>query len=79
MKSILKLISVFFLLALTVQAQHSGGKASTTTHIYELYSWQDSKGSWDFSLLPNTSSEKSVDLVFSKEAVAQGLDQLKAK
>jgi hypothetical protein len=78
-KTILKFISVFFLLALTVQAQQSGRQAPTTTHIYELYSWQDPKGSWNFSLLPNTSSEKSVELVFSKKVVCHGLDQLKAK
>lgn len=30
-------------------------------------------------LLPNTSSEKSVELVFSKKVVSKGLDQLKER
>jgi hypothetical protein len=44
---------------------------------YELYSWQDSSGGWSFSVLYNTSSEKTVQEVFNKKTELRGVDQLK--
>jgi hypothetical protein len=59
------------------QAQKSEVATPTSSRIYELYSWRGSNGAWNFSLLPNTSSEKSVRLVFDKKVPSHGLDQLK--
>src|SRR5882672_2248915 len=48
-----------------------------TPMVYELYSWQGSNGGWNFCLLYNTSSEKTVQEVFSKKTELRGLGQLK--
>jgi hypothetical protein len=44
---------------------------------YELYSWPDSSGGWNFCVLYNTSSEKTVQQVFNKKTELRGVDQLK--
>jgi hypothetical protein len=44
---------------------------------FELYSWQDAKEVWNFSRLPNTSSEKSVEEVFDKRFLLVGINNLK--
>jgi hypothetical protein len=46
---------------------------------YELYSWQDSSGGWNFCVLYNTSSGKTVQQVFSKKTELRGIDQLKRR
>src|SRR5580704_14692035 len=66
-----------FVFILMAQAQNSEVTTPTSSHIYELYSWRGPNGTWNFSLLPNTSSEKSVTLVFNKKVASHGLDQLK--
>jgi hypothetical protein len=43
---------------------------------YELYSWQDEQCNWIFSLLPNTSSEKTVEMVFDPKKSLRGMNQL---
>lgn len=48
--------------------------------LYELYSWEDTAhGTWNFSILYNTSREKSVKEVFDKKAVLGSVDRLKEK
>lgn len=46
---------------------------------YELYSWKDAEGVWSFCVLYNTSSEKTVDEVFSEKTRLRGLEALKRK
>jgi hypothetical protein len=46
---------------------------------YELYSWQDPNGAWNFSLLYTTSRQKTVQEVFSKKAAIHGVQQLKSR
>jgi hypothetical protein len=46
---------------------------------YELYSWQAPSGHWNFSVLYNTSSEKTVKEVFNPKTVLHGLTRLKQK
>jgi hypothetical protein len=54
------------------------GKA--TYQLYELYSWEDANHStWNFSILYNTSREKSVKEVFDKKTTLRGVDSLKKK
>lgn len=61
-------------------AQHSPKAKGLTPMTYELYSWQNSKsGDWNFSILYNTSREKTVKEVFNKKAVLRGLDQIEWK
>lgn len=43
---------------------------------YELYSWRDTRGDWAFSLLPNTSSEKTVAVVFGEKNTLHSVEQL---
>jgi len=43
---------------------------------YELYSWQDTRGDWVFCLLPNTSSEKTVEVVFDEKRSLHGIRAL---
>ena len=50
-----------------------------SAHAYELYSWQVNDGSWNFSLLPTTSSEKSVRQVFSDATRLQDIEVLKSR
>src|SRR5258708_36927468 len=76
-RAILTASSVFLLLTLAANAQQSRRESTATTHIYELYCWEGPKGSWNFRLLPNTSSEKSVELVFDAKITLHGVDQLK--
>jgi len=44
---------------------------------YELYSWPDSKGGWNFCILYGTNREKVTEEVFSEKTLLRGLDQLK--
>jgi len=46
---------------------------------YELYSWQNPDGSWDFSLLIGTNRNKTVEEIFDKKVSIHGLDQLKER
>ncbi len=46
---------------------------------YDLYSWQDAKGEWNFCVLLDTNSQKTVKQVFDKRTALRGVDQLKRK
>jgi hypothetical protein len=45
---------------------------------YELYSWQDPNGAWNFSLLYTTSRQKTVQEVFSKRQQFTACSNLRA-
>jgi hypothetical protein len=46
---------------------------------YNLYSWQDPKGDWNFCVLFDTNSQKTVKQVFDQRTTLRGVDQLKRK
>jgi hypothetical protein len=46
---------------------------------FELYSWQDTKGNWNFCVLPNTNRLKTVPEVFNKNTALRTIDQLRRK
>lgn len=46
---------------------------------YELYSWQDSKGDWNFSIFHTTNRNKTVKEIFNKKTTLRGLDRLKRR
>lgn len=58
--------------------QQSRGQARPAMG-YELYSWQESKGGWEFQLLFNTNSEKSSKEVFNKKTALRGIGSLKRR
>ncbi len=47
---------------------------------YELYSWQESNGAWDFCVLPSPSGVNvSAEQVFSKKCQLRSVKELKGK
>lgn len=67
-------------LSIAAAQQPNPSHAASMYTLYELYSWQDSRsGEWNFSVLYNTSREKSVKEVFNKKSILVGLDQVKHK
>ncbi len=71
------LLLLFFSFGLNGQEP---SKVHTSTPIgYELYSWQESDGSWLYSLLYTTNSEKTAQQVFRADNVLHGTEQLKRK
>lgn len=46
---------------------------------YELYSWETSKGSWNFYLTDTTNRQKTPEEVFSEKTALHGMEQLKRK
>jgi hypothetical protein len=75
------LLALLCTLSLRASQQTNDNHSSTSVYVlYELYSWQDAKkGEWNFSVLYNTSREKSVNEVFNKKTLLRGVDQLKVK
>jgi len=74
MERTLLLISLICMTASISLSQHR-----LTPMGYELYSWQDSTGGWNFSISYNTSREKTVKEVFNQKTVLRGVDQLKRR
>ncbi len=46
---------------------------------YDLYSWPNSHGGWNFSVLPDSDAENNVELVFDKEKILRGTAELKRR
>ncbi len=44
--------------------------------VYELYSWQDAQGAWNFSVLFNTNRQKMPEEVLNAKAALHGVNQL---
>jgi hypothetical protein len=44
---------------------------------YELYSWPNPQGGWNFCLLHTTNREKTVQEVFNEQTTLHGIDELK--
>ena len=61
-------------------AQTSDGFAHPSPRLYELYSWRQSNGIWNFCLLPSPSGVNiPVETIFSKKFRITGIDQLERK
>ena len=63
-------------LPIAAQPQSTQEKAPLT---YQLYSWEDANGGWNFSVLHDTNRQKTVAEVFNPKVTLKGLDQLKGK
>lgn len=72
-------LAVIVLLSLCGFAASQTSNPGSPLRAFELYSWQDAKGVWYFNLMPNTSSEKSVDQVIDRKRALVGLNNLKTK
>jgi hypothetical protein len=78
MKQTIRLIAVTCFTMMILCALGCPGSAQQKTPMnYELYSWQDSTGDWNFCVLYNTSSEKTIKEVFNKKTELRGVEQLK--
>lgn len=74
------MISLIFCLVTFAFATESLGKsAGGVIPTYELYSWQDSNGAWNFSLLYTTNRQKTVEEVFNEKTALHGVDKLKRR
>ena len=65
------------MMCLEATAIPNAGSWHPTT--YELYSWQQPVGTWNFCILLNTSSEKTVLQVFSDKTRLRGVDAVEKK
>jgi len=65
MRQIALLAMTCIAMAFSASQLPNDGKAVKLTY-YELYSWQELDGTWNFCVLPNTSREKSVEEVYDK-------------
>ena len=65
-----------FLIGLEAQ---EAGNTPPITRTYELYSWQNAKGVWNFQLLNTTNRQKTVQEVFNTKSALRGVDELKRK
>ena len=53
-------------MAMALYAQQPTNVGRHKMMSYDLYSWQEPDGVWNFCVLPDTSREKTVEEVFSK-------------
>jgi hypothetical protein len=80
MKTALSILLLIFLAISYCMAQQSGGFASTSSGLYELYSWQQPNGGWNFCLLPSPSGVNiPAEVVFSDKARLHGVKDLDRK
>ncbi len=76
MLSLLVAISFGLLLSSCGTAAHpQATQLAESMKGYELYSWQEGH-QWQFSLLPGTNREKTLDEIQSSEAILTGVDPL---
>lgn len=74
------LAGFFIVVATIVPVSVNEGTSSTkVAMVYELYSWESKGGGWSFSLLVNTSMEKSPQQVFDPKAELLGVSRLKKR
>jgi hypothetical protein len=61
-------------------AQTPAGVSHPSPRLYELYSWPQAKGIWNFCLLPSPSGVNiPVETIFNKKVRLTGVDPLKQK
>jgi hypothetical protein len=78
MKTLL-IIPLTCFLATVPYAAGQAGTAGDVVLTYELYSWQNQRGGWNFCLLFTTNRQKTVEEVFNKKSTLYGLDALKKR
>jgi hypothetical protein len=77
---VLKMRKLVFLIACFAALPVCGKEAPKPAQVvptYELYSWQQPQGAWDFCLLYTTDRQKEPEEVFSEKTVIRGVAQLK--
>jgi hypothetical protein len=79
MKTLLPTLLSLCLLVASSAAETLNEKSPKQLATYELYSWQDSKGSWNFALLPTTSRLKTPEEIFDEKKAIRGVDKLKQR
>ena len=75
---VLALLLVVCWMGLPIAAQPQSTQ-ETAPLTYQLYSWEDANGGWNFSVLHDTNHQKTVAEVFNPKVTLKGLDQLKRK
>jgi hypothetical protein len=60
-------------------AEKQKDKSSEPLETYELYSWRDDTGGWNFSILGTTSRLRTPEEIFSEKETIHGVDKLKQK
>jgi hypothetical protein len=62
------------------QSTHSTTSANTgLIPTFELYSWRNPQGTWDFCLLHTTNHRKTVEEVFNEKCAEHGIERLKQR
>jgi hypothetical protein len=80
MKSTLLIVALMAAAVSPGIAQKPDGLASPAPRLYELYSWPQPNGIWNFCLLPSPSGVNiPVEAIFDKKLHLTGLGQLKEK
>ena len=79
MKSLFAILLFGCLTTGLCMAEKQKEKSSEPLETYELYSWQDNNGGWNFSILGTTSSVKPPEKIFSEKEAIHGVDRLKQK
>jgi hypothetical protein len=57
----------------------AGSQNNSIMSTYELYSWQQADGNWNFCVLFTTSSQKTAQEVFSRKCTIHGTRNLKER
>lgn len=79
MRPILILAGMFFIFAHCANPQ-AAGTEQVAPMSYELYSWQESNGSWSFSVFPSPSGVNvSAAQVFDRKFLLSGVKELNGK
>jgi len=80
MRFVLAVLAVNFAAIPLGVAQAPNGFAQPSPRLYELYSWPQSGGTWNFCLLPSPSGVTiPVEVIFNKKSRLTGTDQLERK
>jgi hypothetical protein len=80
MKSTLLIVALMAAAVSSGIAQNPDGLAHPAPRLYELYSWPQPSGIWNFCLLPSPSGVNiPVEAIFNKKLRLTGVSQLKHK
>lgn len=76
MSRILLVAIIGFWFGGSVFAMSDKDSDSSDKQIFELYSWQDAKGAWKFSLLPNKSNLYTDEDILAPDRMIDGVEAL---
>lgn len=77
MKTLLAVLSLMLFPVSSVRFQEKNERPHPVTIVYELYSWQESRGQWCFSILTMTDRAKTAEDIFDKQQTIHGIARLK--